>query len=372
MRRACFLVDRFYGPTAIERRARLEVRALVDAGARVTVVTARWDDPHDDLATHPAVELVEVPRRGRRSVTQALWLAASSTGPVRRSIAGADLLVAHGSPSLVPALPVARRRRVPAVFVVHSLIQDRLRTGDNPHPFPSTTLYRATDRIAARAATHVVGVSRYIADVAVGLGAAPARTHVLHNPVDVERFHPGPEGGAGHDVDVLFVGRLTVDKGIDDLLAAAALLGPDVSVAVIGPGTRRAALEAGAPPHVRFLGRVDNDRLPALITRARLLAVPSRNEPQGVAVLEGLACGTPVVGCRVGGIPEMVEHGVNGWLVPPHRPDALAAAIRSALDDPGYADVRRRARASAERFAAADFPAAVTSLYEGMVRTRPR
>lgn len=367
MRRACFLVDRFYGPTAIERRARLEVRALADAGTTVTVVTARWDDPHDDLAAHPSVDLIEVTRRGKRSVTHALWLAASSAGPVRRAIADADLLVSHGSPSLMPALPMARRRKLPTVFVVHSLIQDRIRTGDNPHPFPSTTLYRATDRLASRFATHVVGVSRYIADVAVGLGATPARTHALLNPVDVDRFGPGP--GEGFDTDVLFVGRLTVDKGIDDLLAAARLVGPDVSVTVVGPGTRRAALEAGAPPHVRFLGRVDNDLLPALITRARLLAVPSRNEPQGVAVLEGLACGTPVVGCRVGGIPEMVEDGRNGWLVPPHRPDALAAAVRSALDAPDYPAFRRRARASAERFAAADFPAAVVSLYESLLRS---
>lgn len=369
MRRACFLVDRFYGPTAIERRARLEVRALVDAGAEVTVVTALWDDPHDDLADSASVELVEVRRRGqRRSVTQALWLAAASAGPVRGAITGADLLVSHGSPSLIPALPLARHRGVPTVFVAHSLIQDRIRSGDNPHPLPSTTLYRATDRLAARFATNVVGVSRYIADVAVTLGATPSRTSALLNPVDVERFRPG-SGDEGYDTDVLFVGRLTVDKGIDDLLAAAAVLGPDVSVTVVGPGTRRAALEAAAPPHVRFLGRVDNDLLPAHITRARLLAVPSRNEPQGVAVLEGLACGTPVVGCRVGGIPEMVEHGVNGWLVPPRRPDALADAIRSALADPGYPDVRVRARASAERFAAADFPAAVVALYERLVRS---
>ena len=85
-------------------------------------------------------------------------------------------------------------------------------------------------------------------------------------------------------------------------------------------------------PHVKFMGHRDD--VPAILTASDLFVLPSESEASPNVVLEAMAAGLPVVASRVGGIPEIVDDGVTGHLVPPSDPDALAAAILDVLDHP--------------------------------------
>jgi glycosyltransferase involved in cell wall biosynthesis len=148
---------------------------------------------------------------------------------------------------------------------------------------------------------------------------------------------------------VLFAGQVIERKGVEDLIRAWAALGPDgaagadlliVGDDLQGGGAYRAAMEElagrlGCP--ARFVGfRPD---VAAWLVAADVAAVPSHVEPLGNATLEAMACARPVVGCRVGGIPEMVVHEETGLLVPPRAPGELAAALARLIGD---ADLRAR------------------------------
>jgi len=123
-----------------------------------------------------------------------------------------------------------------------------------------------------------------------------------------------------------------------------------------------AAAMSGVP--IEFLGWVAADALPGLLRRAHIQVVPSRSEPQGVVVLEALASGTPVIGSRVGGIPEMIEDGGNGWLVDSNDPGALRRAITIALADREHVNsMRGPARRSVDRFDLDRLPMALDTAY---------
>jgi starch synthase len=153
---------------------------------------------------------------------------------------------------------------------------------------------------------------------------------------------------------VLFVGRISEQKGIFQLLEAARSLpaGMQLVLCASSPDTPelRARLEAavGDRPEVRWI----NAMLPVpevveLYSHAAVFACPSIYEPFGLINLEAMACGTPVVASRVGGIPEVVVDGETGWLVEPGDPAALARALRNALADPDRA--RRMGEAGRRR-----------------------
>jgi glycosyltransferase involved in cell wall biosynthesis len=179
------------------------------------------------------------------------------------------------------------------------------------------------------------------------------RADVLHDGVvtppiasDAQRGAVRAELGLPSTTPVVaLTGQVSEVKGIWDFVDAATALdkaGVDAHFAVLGDdlkggGALRRAMEArvserGLSGRFHFLGfRPD---APRLIPAFDIIAVPSHIEPLGNATLEAMAAGRPVVGSRVGGIPEMVEDGVTGLLVPPRAPDALAAALRSLLEAP--------------------------------------
>lgn len=148
---------------------------------------------------------------------------------------------------------------------------------------------------------------------------------------------------------LLFVGRLASNKGLLTLLAAFAPLArrdPQASLVLVGEdGGMGAAVddrsrELGLSGRVRRVGHVADERLLASAYReARALVLPSDYEAFGLVLLEGMAQGTPVVASRVGGIPELVDDGRTGLLVPPGAPPPLADAIARLWDDP---ELRRR------------------------------
>lgn len=181
--------------------------------------------------------------------------------------------------------------------------------------------------------------SRFLLDRLRDFGLPADR--LAHHPNFVYE-RPAADGvGEG----VLYAGRLTSEKGVEDLIRAAREL-PDVPFTVVGDGPLRAALTAQAPANVVFLGQVEPAAVPGLLGGARVVVVPSRwpeNDPY--AVLEAQMVGRPVVASAVGGIPEQIRDGVDGLLVPPASPGAMARALRGLVADPGRcAELGSRAR----------------------------
>lgn len=149
---------------------------------------------------------------------------------------------------------------------------------------------------------------------------------------------PAPDNGY-----LLGIGRLVAKKGFDTLLRALALLrarrGPGTPQLVLaGDGPERVALEAlaaqlGVAELIHWEGAVqDRHKIGALYMGCRLCVVPSRQEPFGIVCLEVLAAGRPLVATAVGGIPDTVRDGIEGLLVPPDDPEALATAMSRILD----------------------------------------
>jgi glycosyltransferase involved in cell wall biosynthesis len=150
-------------------------------------------------------------------------------------------------------------------------------------------------------------------------------------------------------LEVVFAGRLAAEKRVEDLLRAVADV-PEARLTVVGDGPRRGALEAearalGVEARVGWLGAVAwGPALLDVLRRSSVLVLPSATEGLPLVLVEAMSQGTPVVATRVGGVPELVEDGVTGLLVPPGRPDELARALRALLEDPPLR--RRLARAA--------------------------
>ena len=146
---------------------------------------------------------------------------------------------------------------------------------------------------------------------------------------------PQPAG----PLKVIFVGRLAPEKCVDDLLRAVAQV-PETSLTIVGDGARRAELELlarklGITDRVTWCGYVPwGPSLFAILRRSSVLTLPSASEGLGLVTVEAMSQGLPVIGTRVGGIPEIVEDGVSGLLVDVHRPDQIANAFRVLKERP--------------------------------------
>ncbi len=200
---------------------------------------------------------------------------------------------------------------------------------------------------AARRSDRVVAISTYTAGELRDLADVPIEvipyTTSLPDPVPASRAAvDGPSA-------VLFVGRLVERKGVPYLLEAVGLLKDrSVRLVIVGDGPERLKLEdaarrLGIADRVVFRGRIPAAELQAAYARARVFVLPSvfdargDTEGLGVVALEAMNHGTPVVASRIGGIPDVVEDGVTGLLVPPGDAAALAAALRRVLDEPDLA-----------------------------------
>ena len=155
----------------------------------------------------------------------------------------------------------------------------------------------------------------------------------------VVRMQPAEQVPIAEDPHILFVGQLIRGKGVDLLLEALARLDCPFEATIAGDGNARAGLEEqartlGLADKVRFLGWVPADQIGIVYTRARLLAVPARwPEPFGMIGLEAMRHGRPIVAFAVGGIPDWLQDGENGILVPERDVEAFAAALKRLLMD---------------------------------------
>ena len=250
---------------------------------------------------------------------------------------------------------------VPHVVTAHSLEPmrpwkaEQLGGGYAVSSWVERTAYDAADAVIAVSAAMKDDVLRSYPSV------DPARVHVVHNGIDTERWSPlqAPDRVRELGVDpdrrsVIFVGRITRQKGLPLFLRAAAALPPDVQLVLCAGAPDTPEIEAEVRGLVEELATTREgvvwipEMLPrhdvvALLSAATVFACPSIYEPLGIVNLEAMACETAVVATATGGIPEVVVHGETGWLVPieqasdgtgtPLDPERYVADLAEALTD---------------------------------------
>jgi glycosyltransferase involved in cell wall biosynthesis len=208
------------------------------------------------------------------------------------------------------------------------------------------------------------------------------RIKVVENAVDLPERPAGAAGG-GEPFRFVLLARMDVWKGIDDALDAIGLLqdrGQRARLVLAGPeGTagdaqalRAKIASRGVERFASYLGCVEGAAKQRLLAESDCLIQPSHHEGMPLSVLEALAHGLPVIATRVGSVPEVIEDGVQGLLVPPHRPDLLAAVMARLVDDRrecGRMSVAARALAE-QRFSLKRFQRDLTCVYDGLTGTR--
>ena len=326
------------------------VRKLQRAGIPVLVI----DDPDDAIAVGAL----------------AAHLAAVRPDVVHNHMYRAELV---GTRAAIALGEIGLRRP----YVVSTVHSSRVRS-----PEDREQLRRLTPEM-----DRLIAVSRSIVAKLTEEGRANAGHPIdlIYNGVDLQRYdHQEPcctlrdEYGMEPGSQIVgAVARLEPEKGHPTLFEAwpAVLQSvPDAYLLVIGEGSQREALEQLARElkiahRVVFTGRRDD--VPAVTAAIDVAALPSYREAQGLSILEALALARPVVASNVGGIPEMIDDGVTGLLVPPHDGDALARAITRLLLDHPYADMLARQGHDLvhDRFCIELMVEAVERIYEVGART---
>ncbi len=344
-------------------------RQLRRLGAELTLVAAaRWEEGGSpvDLVAGADRFVVGVKTLGRHPNLfvydpRPLWRLLGS-GPW-------DLVDLHEEPfglavAEVLALRWLRARRVP--FVVSSA-----QNIDKRYPPPFRWFERWSLRRAAGAYTCNTEAGRILRRKGL-----TGELVLLPLGVDVDRFHPAERPAPCHTLRVGFVGRLIRHKGVDVLLAAAAL-DPRLVVEVFGTGPELAGLEAeaarlGAGDRVTFHGYVDESGIPDVYHRFDVLAVPSVPMPGwieqfGRVVVEAQAAGVPVVASASGALPDVV--GDDGLLVAPGDPGSLQGALSRFLDEPGlFERLRQQGLESCARYSWASVARAQMDFYRATAR----
>jgi len=323
------------------------------------------DHPVTRRAAEEGVEVrrLEVPPRAYLMEYRLLRQAIADVRP--------DVIHTHGYRADLIGGLAARRAGVPWVSTVHGFTG-----GDRKNRIYEWLQVRAYRRVQS-----VVAVSEAIRERLMREGIPAARIHLLPNAWAPKSMWSRENarrrlGIVDGDPVIGWVGRLTREKGADVFLEALALLpNRHWRACIVGDGRERPALAARA----LALGIADRVAWQGLVHDAAALypafdtwVLSSRTEGTPIALFEAMAARVPAIVTAVGGVPDVVS-AAEALLVPPERPDALAAAIAAVLADPAAADARVEAayRRLAEAYAPADWLAAHVALYRSAGFTRP-
>jgi starch synthase len=346
---------------ALRARGDIDVRVRCFGGPRDEPGTTGYDDVPQLASANPALQTLGVD----------LQMAGDCVG--------ADLVHSHTWYANMAGHLGSLLAGIPHVVSAHSL--EPLRPWKAEQLGGGYAISSWVERTAYEAAAAIIAVSAGMrADVLKSYPSVdPAKVHVVHNGIDSQLWARAEDDDVvrRHGVDpdrpsVVFVGRITRQKGLPYFLRAARSLPPEVQVVLCAGAPDTPEIKAEVEALILELRQTRDgvvwipEMLPrteviALLSAGTVFACPSVYEPLGIVNLEAMACGLAVVATATGGIPEVVVHGETGWLVPieqvddgsgtPVDPDAfvadLAAALNEAVSDPERA--RRFGRAGRER-----------------------
>jgi starch synthase len=269
----------------------------------------------------------------------------------------------------------------PLVTTIHSL--EPLRPWKEEQLGNAYRLSSWMERTGVEASDRVIAVSKEMKkDILKCYDIDEEKVRVIHNGIDLDEYKPTESDIARHEYGIrenyiLFVGRMSRQKGIFHLLDAVPDLPEDVQIVLCAgapdtPEVEREVVTAASKwPNVRLIREmVPKNKIIELYSHARIFCCPSVYEPFGIINLEAMACETPVVASKVGGITEVVVDGETGFLVEPGQPGELASALNRLLRDDELAlSMGKAGRQRAELFFSWDSIARQTaSLYKELVR----
>ena len=220
----------------------------------------------------------------------------------------------------------------------------------------------------------MIGVSTAVSEAMIGRGIPRSRVRTvlngtIHSP---RRPNPAPPARDLRHPAIVTIGGMHPRKGIPDLLAAHAIVAascPTAHLYLVGTGPMQAEYQTMATKNagsVTFLGHLDDPR--PILLGADVFVLASHADPAPLVLCEAREAGCAIVATEVDGIPELLDNGAAGIMVPPHRPDALAAAILSLLQDPArLAAMREKASTGLERFTMERVAADVERVYRELL-----
>jgi 2-deoxystreptamine N-acetyl-D-glucosaminyltransferase/2-deoxystreptamine glucosyltransferase len=357
---------RFDALGGMQNHAAELTRCLDRMGIRQLVLTSRLDGPagltrfgehgqvartglHTRLARQAWAPLAAWHALGGPGALSAL----GGPGALSALGGGVDLVHAHCGEDIA-VLPLARlaawRHACPLVVTVHTSVRHTLRVASARTGVLRLAGGLAESRVLA-GADMVIALTRPAADRMLRDGVPEDRIRVIPPGYDPELFaaqtpDPFPDLPRPR---VAYIGRIAPQKDVGTLVEAFGRIEEKACLIVVGDGPEREAVERRCRSgRVHFVGFVEHRKIPAVLRHADLLVLATRYEELPSVLVEGMAAGLPVVASRVGGIPTLVDHDVNGLLVPPGDAAALASAITRLLTEP---DTAARLSAAARRTA---------------------
>ncbi len=270
----------------------------------------------------------------------------------RLDLIHAHYAIPHATAGWMAKQLLIGQRPLPIVTTLHGT--DITLVGQDPS-------YFAITKFSIEQSDAITAVSAYLRDETYrAFGCANCGIAVVPNFVDLEEFKPPAERCTDYPADervLMHISNMRPVKRVLDVVRIFARVNARLPARLIlvgdGPDRDAAEREAerlGVAARTRFLGKVED--VAEVLRRADLYLLPSQSESFGLSALEALATGVPVIGARVGGLPEVVEHGVCGFLGEPGDADGMAAGALELLADPDrYRATSRAARARAAVFA---------------------
>jgi glycogen synthase len=395
-----------YGGAGVHVEYLTRELAALDHGRHSVEVICFGDqhERHGTLHVEGVAPPAEIPARDSRHARLFTTLAQDLV--MSAKLADVDVVHCHTWYTHFAGCLTRYLQDVPLVLTTHSL---------EPHrPWKAEQLGSAyqvstwVERTAYENADGVIAVSEAMKhDVHDLYGVPHNRIRVIHNGIDLNQYRPTPDPEVlrAHKIDpdvpyILFVGRITRQKGIIHLVNAIRYMDPGVQVVLCAgaPDTPEIAREMTAAveraradsPHaiIWIAEMLPKPQVITLYTHAAIFVCPSVYEPFGIINLEAMACETPVVASAVGGIPEVVDHGGTGLLVVPEAISAteveprhpeqfsrdLAAAVNVLLEQPDLrASMARQARARVEQqFSWKSIARETLDFYEATIATHQR
>jgi D-inositol-3-phosphate glycosyltransferase len=292
-----------------------------------------------------------------------------------------DLVHSHYWLSGVAGMQLAANWDLPHVVMFHTLAH--LKQLANPQASEPPFRLEMEQRLIWQADRIIASTAEERAQMIRHCGATVEQVEIIPCGVDLKLFVPHDRQQAReqlwldlHRPVLLFAGRLDPFKGPDLLLRAAAMMKEDAQVVIVGgkltgdkelQQLRALAGRLNIQQRVRFLGARPQQELPLLYSAADITVVPSYHESFGMVAVESLACGTPVVATRAGGLTTVVRHGETGFLVP-RCPGFFAERLDTLLRQPDrLAKMRAAARRSVLQFSWESVASKVSDLYDELV-----